>query len=182
MYLNSIIMVVIKHKTNLTAAEQEQIFALLIECDQDFHPPLSSRASSTDGNFAKAQKQLPTAYFESILDQNFLLAQLGDKIVGFSAYIHQYANELIPSAPLSNYVTTTCITPYLRGQGISKQLNDYLENQLPTSTHSKVITRRTWTTNTAQIQNLTQRGYRILKEIEHDRGLGISTLYYILEK
>ncbi|MFK7799625.1 MAG: GNAT family N-acetyltransferase [Aureispira sp.] len=175
-------MISIEHTTNLTEAEQQQIFALLTECDQDFFPPLSSRASSTDGNFAKATKQLPTQYFESILDQNFILARLEHTIVGFSAYIPQYAHELIPSAPLSNYVTTTCITPKFRGQGISKQLNDCLENGLPATTPSKVITRRTWTTNTIQIQNLSQRGYHILKEIEHDRGPGISTLYYILER
>lgn len=173
-------MIVIEHKTNLTKAEQEQIFALLTSCNEDFFPPLSSRASSTDGNFSKAEKQLPTAYFKSILDQYFILAWLEDKIVGFSAYIHQYANELIPTAPLSNYVTTTCIRPEFRGQGISKQLNDYLENDLPAATDCKVITRRTWSSNTIQIQNLSQRGYCILKEIEHDRGPNISTLYYIL--
>ncbi len=116
-------MIFIENIEKLSEIEKQQIFDLLVECDKDFLPPLSSRMSSTDSSFVELQHPLPIQYFESIIQQDFIIAKTENKIVGFLSYIHQYSNPSLPQTASSNYVTTTCISPKFRGKGISKQLN-----------------------------------------------------------
>lgn len=170
----------IQFTDNLSEEEKKGIWELLCKCNFDFFPPLSSRFSTSD-EFLTSEKQSnePIAYYKSILNQQFILVKEHQKIIGFLSFITSYSNEFLKNYPSTNYVSTICIEPNLRGKGIGTLLYDFMEQQLPKNVHSNYISIRTWNQNFAQLKILDKRAYRLVHEIKNHRGEGISSLYFV---
>lgn len=168
-------------KNNLDKDESKAVWKILCACNNDFIPPLSSRFSTSDILFEEDNNaELPKQYFESIIDQNFILVKDTDnKVIGFLSFINGYSNQYLLKFSPSNYISTICIDPNYRGLGIGTELYNFMEQNLPLELTSNFITIRTWSTNFTQLKMLEKRKYRLVKEIKNHRGEGISSLYFI---
>lgn len=173
--------------------EWNDIWEILCLCDHEFVPSLSSRNSTSQTNLLGAADSTaesnnhviadnmdtkPYAYFRELHNQQFILAEVDSRVIGFLSFKTDYICDTLAEFGPSNYITTVCVKPECRGQGILKRLYDSLENELPNVIKCRRITTRTWSKNDAQIKTLSKRGYDLLKTLDNDRGLGINTLYF----
>lgn len=78
-------------------------------------------------------------------------------------------------------MTTLCIDPEWRGQGISESLYILAEKEIRAVYPGAPITLRTWSSNQAQKHILEKMGYHTVKRLKDDRGEGIDTVYYVKE-
>lgn len=180
--------------TGLNTSEQEwdNIWEILCQCDHEFVPSLSSRNSTSQTDLsgladsagpdtctgdANADAK-PYVYFSELRNQYFILAKLGERVIGFLSFKKDYICDALQNFGVSNYITTVCVKPEYRGRGILKQLYDHMESALPQPIKCDRTTTRTWSGNIAQIHVLKKRGYELLKILPNDRGAGIDTLYF----
>lgn len=150
---------------------RKELWNLLLLCDKDFLPSLSSRENNPKG---------PIRYFEELFKDNskFILAFSGNKLVGFSIFYHNYYEDLISTFTPCNYIKIACVHPEYRGLKIASMLNQFIEEDLPENLVLPHIVRRTWSTNTPQLGLLQKYGYNLIHEINNDRGNNISTVYF----
>lgn len=158
---------------------RQGIFELLTECDADFCPPLSARKSSTQKGLLESDGSgIPMDYFNTLLEQKFLLALEDGKLTGFLTFREHYTcPELMPETD-TIYMTTLCVSHSHRGAGISGRLFDLIEREVAPMLGCRVLTARTWSTNGAQMHILPRRGYCIRAVLPDDRGPGIDTVYF----
>ncbi len=174
--------------------EWDDIWEMLCLCDREFVPSLSSRNSTAQTNLLDASdtkaktynpsvadnaEKNPHVYFKELRNQQFILAEVNGKVTGFLSFKTEYICDALVKFGCSNYITTVCVNPKHRGQGILKHLYDYMEYELPYPVRCKRITTRTWSGNDAQIHTLKKRGYVLFKSLANDRGAGIDTLYFV---
>lgn len=150
---------------------KSHLWDLLNICDNDFFPPLSYRENNPIG---------PVNYFEGLFIENakFLLAFAEESLVGFSIFFHNYFEELIAQFTPCNYVKIACVHPNYRGLRIASTFNQFIEEQLPSNLKLPYIVRRTWSTNTPQLNILNRYGYNLIHQFTNDRGENISTVYF----
>jgi ribosomal protein S18 acetylase RimI-like enzyme len=178
---------------NASEKEWEEIWEILCLCDHEYVPSLSSRNSTSQINLrdradstaipcnhltTEDMDKKPHAYFRELRNQQFILAEVEDRLVGFLSFKTEYICDALADFGHSNYITTVCVKPEHRGRGILKHLYDYMENGLPASVKCRRIATRTWSGNDAQIHTLMERGYELLQTLVNDRGAGIDTLYF----
>ena len=166
-----------------TPARQDDlqaIFDLLCACDQDFVPPLSRRTSSFQKGFdAPLGQDRPYAYFEAMKSQRFAVARdASGRMVAFLTFRPRYTCPELARFGESNYMTTACVYPEHRGQGLVSRLYDIVEYGLPEDQRTDYVTTRTWSTNAIQVHAFGKRGYGIAAVLKDDRGPGVDTLYY----
>ena len=166
-----------------TPARQDDlqaIFDLLCACDQDFVPPLSRRTSSFQKGFdAPLGQDRPYAYFEAMKSQRFAVARdASGRMVAFLTFRPRYTCPELARFGESNYMTTACVYPEHRGQGLVSRLYDIVEYGLPEEQRTDYVTTRTWSTNAIQVHAFGKRGYGIAAVLKDDRGPGVDTLYY----
>lgn len=169
---------------NLTDKQKQQIWELLLECDEDFCPPLSYRANSwqkdLSGGGTKSEEG-PREYYEAMCQQHFIVCMEGEEMAGFLTFKEPYTCPELSQFGESLYLTTMCITHPMRGKGITGQLYGIVENGLAKEMGYDYITLRTWSTNGAQMHLLPKRGYREVAVIKNDRGEGVDTIYFVKE-
>ena len=166
---------------------------LLACCDTEFVPPLSSREGTRQKVFRENTEMslsiVPTEYVNALMQQKSILALSDDHLVGFMSFIFDFEdNELFEpiynKSGCNNYISTICIDPSYRKQGIASMLYSYIENDLPDPAKSCYVSTRTWSTNTGHLELLKKRGYTlthtILRNRAHD-GVEIDTVYYCKE-
>jgi ribosomal protein S18 acetylase RimI-like enzyme len=160
---------------------KNQIRDILYNCDKEFVPPLSSRESSIQGNFQnqKVSELKPKAYFEVMLQQNFLIAyDEFDNIIGFMTFRYNFiSDETIELSP-SNYITTICVKKEYRNIGITKNFYKYIERNLPMEYKLNNLTTRTWSTNYSHIKILKNIGFSEMTVLKNHRGEGVDTIYF----
>ena len=171
--------------SSLTKGEWDDIWDIICECDSEFVPPLSSRNSSTQSNLLIGRqedqtdkKAKPYVYFEGIKNQEFILAEIEGRVVGFLTFRTNYICDALQDFGVSNYITTLCVDKKHRKQGILSRMYDHMENELPEGIHCSKVSTRTWSQNNAHIGMLLKRGYGLQKTLNDDRGPGIDTLYF----
>jgi len=161
---------------------KNSIFDILRLCDKEFFPPLSQRTGTMQTDFAKKSEAAGLeAYFDEILKQRAILAQDdGGKIIGFLSF------RLNPETPiLAQYfpiahITTICVSPTGRGQGIGRSFYDFLFRWC--EQHGvRTISTRTWSTNAGHLSLLRKLEFETIHTIANDRGEGVDTLYYLKE-
>ena len=81
--------------------------------------------------------------------------------------------------PDSCYLTTLCVWPDYRGQGISEVMYAEAEKDIAAKFPGSRITLRTWSTNGAQEHILDKLGYSLVRRLKDDRGEGIDTVYFV---
>jgi ribosomal protein S18 acetylase RimI-like enzyme len=167
-------------KSSPSEETKSGIWRVLCECDGDFVPSLSSRenTSQTDLKDSNIGNGLPHSYFNTILEQKVILLVLDGEVIGFMSFIHDYENEYLENYSPSNYVTTTCIKKDYRELGMAKLLNRFIEEKLPKELILPFITRRTWSTNKAQMHLFEKLNFDVVKWLDDHRGPGVHTVYF----
>lgn len=166
------------------------ILDILVECDKEFVPPLSSRNSTKQadfnfiGNYDTDNK--PMEYFKKITEQHNILVIQDGIVIAFMSYIYNYdKNEFFNKNnidDINNYISTICVRKEFRRKGITEKMYEYIENALPKDIASKYVSTRTWSTNIGHINLLKKRNYENTYTIKNDRiledGTKVDTVYF----
>jgi len=165
---------------------------LIIMCDDDFIPPLSSRGS-TKGAIATMDMHVKDyePYFKIVLGQKNIVAYCEDKIVAFMSFRHNEPHDNIESVAkdgdIVNYVTTICVDKEYRGCRIATSFYEFIENKnndFPKEVFGECVATRTWHTNLPHIKLLCKRGYSLTHTLPKDRRVNntkseeLDTVYY----
>jgi ribosomal protein S18 acetylase RimI-like enzyme len=158
-------------------AAGDDVWHILQSVDKEFFPPLSARSDTTEHDLTKeAIWGGPISFFDTVMKEAVLMAYLDGKAVGLLSFIPHYSEEMLQPWSPSTYASTAAVLPRHRRRGIGTALNDQLE-RLPEELTSPFITRRTWSTNTANLKLLAARGFEeVIRMVDH-RGPGIDTIY-----
>lgn len=160
---------------------KDGIWRLVQEADEEFIPPLSTRAT-TLGNAAEDSDEStgpgPVGYYESLMQQDFILAMVGRHIAGFMSYVpncilEEESNIEGPSL----YVTTLIVGKDWRGYGLTRKF--YAELLRQAEIIGQPVTTRTWSSNGAHRNILRSMGFRVTATVPDDRGPGIDTLFFV---
>ena len=155
----------------------DEILEMLICCDNEFVPPLSTRKSTTQTklNGTKMLGDGIASYFEEMNKQKILIATENEKVIAFVAFRENFTNEKIPESELPNiYISTLIVHPEERGKKLTQKIYATLFDEYKTA---NVFT-RTWSTNLAHIRILSKFNFERVCVIENDRGEGIDTFYF----
>lgn len=166
------------------ASEHEAIWQLLLAADEEFEPPLSSRESTTQVVLRPASQaedgataEGPVQYFETLRDQQFILARekRSSEVVGFLSF---RADHRLP-APVSEgrhlYVSTVIVGRDHRRRGITRAMYQRLLTE--GARLGQGVATRTWSTNTGHLRLLELLGIAEVLRLPDHRGPGIDTLY-----
>lgn len=167
----------------------KSIYEILISCDNEFIPPLSTRNATTQTDFNSGSIVSyvpPYQYWIDILEQQNVIAFVDDLIAGFMSLKYNYKignwfSVKVRENDVNNYISTICIHKNYRRLGIARKMYDYIENNLPNEYKSNYISTRTWSTNINHIKLLYQCNYMLLHTIPNDReynDLKFDTLYF----
>ena len=161
---------------------------LLLDVDDEFVPPLSSRTSTHDrdldavvGMSASANPEGAAAplgverYLAGVAEQSCVLAFKSGALVGLLSYQRDAELPDIGVSAPSAYVSTVVVSKDVRRQGLAQSLYEHLESVMPVGA---VVATRTWSGNSSHIGLLGDRGYSLVKTEPDARGPGISTVYY----
>ena len=156
----------------------DEIYNMLVEGDEEFVPPLSSRSSSVQSGFSNSVKAEDgiKSYFEEMKKQCFMIAEENGVLLAFVSYRENYFNDVISEAELPDiYISTLMVKPEGRGKGLTKKMYATLFEHYA---NANIFT-RTWSTNTAHIKILSGFGFEILHTVKDHRGKGIDTVYFV---
>lgn len=155
----------------------DDVWHILQVVDNDFFPPLSTRTNTTEKNLTmEALWGGPISFFDTVMKEAVLLAYLDDHVVGMMSFIAGYSEPMLERWSPSTYSSTIAVLPRFRRRGIGTALNDALEH-LPTELASPFITRRTWSTNQANLHLLQSRGFVEVVRMKDHRSRGVDTIY-----
>lgn len=161
-----------------TGEIKDELWAILTIVDNEFIPSLAARRDTTEHDLTSVRLWAsPLPFFETVLSEYVLLATMNGEIVGFSSFKPHYCEELLAEWSPSTYISTTAVLPKYRRQGIARRLNERLM-ALPPELASPFLTRRTWSTNTANIKLIEEFGFDEVIRFRDHRGPGIDTLYF----
>ena len=161
-------------------AEQRQLYDLLIECDEDFVPPLSARRSTTQTDLAPAARNPEGVrdYWRVLLGQHVVLCFCEERVVGFLSFRPEYLCSVLSDGVTYCYLSTMAVSHSCRGQRISPRLYgaalDWARDNLP----GRPVLLRTWSTNRAQAHLMPELGFDEVLRLPNDRGNGVDTIYY----
>ena len=162
---------------------KDDIICTLKESDNDFVPPLSMRNSTTQTDLTCSTAlgdQAIFSYGNEMLSQVILGAFEENNLLGFVSFKENYTNDIITSDSLPNiYISTLVLKKEARGKRLTQQMYDCLFNNLY---KDRSIFTRTWSTNAAHLKILENFNFTLIKTIENDRGVGIDTVYFALQR
>lgn len=161
--------------------EKQEVRDLLAACDNDFVPPLSARSSTTQQSWeGAAGGDGVAAYAKTLLEQSVALWKQDGRTVGLLSFRPEYVCEALPGRPTVCYLSTLCVSPACRGQGLARRIYEaviaWAHEQLP----GRPIALRTWSTNAAQLRLMKKLGFTCVLRLPDDRGPGVDTVYYRL--
>lgn len=165
--------------------EQKEVYSILEECDGDFVPPLSARQSTFQADLKQTGQPAGSGvadYFEEVRKQTTLLIKADGRTVAFISYRYPYACEALKAYSEVAYLTTMCVRKSERGKGLSRMLYETIIRDIQTRHPQAAITLRTWNTNQAQMHLMPELGFRCVATLKDDRGAGIDTMYFVLER
>lgn len=157
---------------------REAVWEMLCTYAGEFVPPLNQRASTTQQSLhgGDAAESLPVEYFDTLQEQDFLLAMEGEEVLGFLSFREDYAPEALRDCPPCAYVSTILIREEYRKKGITRW---FYQELLSGKHHNcRFVCTRTWSGNEGHLKILEKLGFDLVRDIPNDRGAGIDTLYY----
>ena len=115
------------------------VYEIMELCDNDFVPPLSRRNSTAkplSNQDDKIEADSIDPYFEILLAQKNIVAFSENKAVAFMSFIHAFDKYYyFPTKATENdkinYITTICVHPDFRWNGIAQRFYDFIERELP---------------------------------------------------
>lgn len=161
----------------LSEQQKKDIWLLLNEADYEFVPPLSARKGTTQKNLLDVgEGEVPTEYFEALMQQSFILCINESHVIGFMSYIKDHKLKLYDDNSLvCDYISTIIVDTRFRNEGYTTGMYNKLFNSRPAKTYAT----RTWSTNRAHLHLLDKLGFELVYIIKDDRGNGIDTVYYV---
>lgn len=162
---------------------KDSIRRLLVEADEEFVPPLSSRTSTTQTQGLDDDVELPegiSKYFRGCMEQKFVIALKDERLIGFLTFRYNYEHEYLKEFNPSNYVSTVIVGKKFRGRGIATDLYRKLLYDTPPNLKLPFVTTRTWSGNDVHNHLLEELGFEEVSIVENDRGEGIDTIYYAI--
>lgn len=171
---------ILKHLNNTEKQKyRDRIRALLVLCDREFVPPISSRTSTTQSNLSQKEAGNGiSAYLAALMEQEIACALDGDTLLGFVSYrLNHTCDEIGAGTHPNLYISTLIVSPEARGQGLTKTIYSYLFEKYA----SRRIFTRTWSTNLAHIKILEKFGFSEHCRIKNHRGENIDTVYFALK-
>ena len=157
----------------------KQELEILTRCGKEFVPPLCTRSSAMQSDFAEASEAgdgVPYAYFEMIREQNAFVAEEDGTVAGFMSFRKDFTSEAIPEEYLPDiYISTVITDEKFRRRGITKGFYEKMSAEYG----DRNIFTRTWSTNASHTSLLKAYGFDEYKRIKNDRGEGIDTVYYL---
>ncbi len=158
----------------------EQVWQMLCDYDTAFVPPLSGRRDTSQSDLLHpGADPKPTAYFQALRQQSFLLAMDGDTVAGFFSFTPGRRVEALGGRTVC-YVSTIIVRREYRGRQLTRRFYERLL-ALPDITDPAFAT-RTWSTNTAHLKVLDRMGFTLCRREPGARGGGVDTVYYCKEK
>lgn len=161
----------------------DQIWHWLCLANREFIPPLNRRSGTMDllkTDSDHSSEAGPDIYFSQLRAQSLLLAWAHESPVGFMSIREQVPVGGIPGAPTGHYISTIMVDPEHRGKGVCRGMYEELFRLRSTGRLSAApFITRTWSTNAFHIQLLNRSGFSCVHKLEHDRGPGIDTCYFL---
>ncbi len=157
--------------------QKKDIWQLLNKANYEFVPPLSARKGTTQKNLLDIKEgNVPTEYFEGLMQQSFILCINDSHVVGFMSYIKDHELKLYDDNSLvCDYISTIIVDMRFRNEGYTTGMYEKLFD----SRSEKTYATRTWSTNRAHLHVLDKLGFELVYIIKDDRGNGIDTVYYV---
>lgn len=156
-----------RYDYEMSQREQNEIWQMLCNTDNEFVPSLSSRESTTQHNFSDSTRNAtPIKYFESLKTQEWIVAKTENRVVGFLSFYRTGGNTI--------YISTIVVDPWHRNKGICTKLYIAIQDQ----NGWECLRTRTWSTNNIHIHILNKLGFCRTRVIQDDRGPGVNTLYF----
>ena len=151
---------------------------LLVLCDREFVPPISSRISTTQSDLSQIKVGNGiSAYLDALMEQEIICALDNDSLLAFVSYRKDYTCPEIDGSLTPNvYLSTLIVAPDARGGGITRKIYSYLFEKYS----DRPIFTRTWSTNFVHIKILEGFGFSEHHRIKDHRGEGIDTVYFRL--
>lgn len=163
---------------------------LLVASDDEFVPPLSGREGTTQregladtsgvatGNVGEAIE----AYHSQCVSQHLIVCHDGGELRGFMSFRDGYRTPELDGFQPSNYVSTIIVAPEYRRRGLAREMYERILSELPSGIASPHVTTRTWSTNRSHLSLLEELGFENVRTLPDDRGDGIDTVYYAIER
>lgn len=154
----------------------DDVMDLLVMCDREFVPSLSSREDTSQTEFSNCEGGggKPVTYYQSLKRQKNLLLIENGSVVGIMSYIEDYVTSATTFEMPNVYVSTLAIHKEYRHRGFASKFYHYL---LKKYAHCHIYT-RTWSTNEGHIRILSSLKFYEMLRLEDDRGPEIDTVYY----
>jgi len=168
------------YQKKLQKEYQDDVWEILCASDKEFVPPLSERNSTTQQSFSggEVNKREPVAYYQQMLQQEFILAVEDEKAVGFLSFIPDHFLQVEDKVFKCDYITTIIVSHGFRGLGIAGKMY----NALFINRKGRNFATRTWSTNYSHIHLLKKIGFELVALLPNERGDGIDTVYYFKER
>lgn len=169
----------------LTDAQKEQyrtdILEMLRFSDREFVPPLSARSSTTQADLSgeSASEDGVVPYFREMLKQQILGAFEDGVLLAFVSFRENYTYDSISAVCPNIYLSTLVMRPEARGKYLTVHMYEHLFFRLYPAQN---VYTRTWSTNIPHITILGKFGFRVLCRLADDRGPGVDTVYFGLER
>lgn len=160
--------------------EKREIRELLALCAGDFVPPLTQRSSTTQQSWEQGSGDGVALYAEALLQQSVLLWKQDGKTVGLLSFRPEYVCEALPGQPTVFYLSTLCVSPACRGQGLARRIYEAVLAFARETLPERPVVLRTWSTNAPQLRLMTRLGFAEIFRLPDDRGPGVDTVYYRL--
>ena len=155
---------------------REEMLSMMERSDDEFVPPLSSRASTTDRSFSDKEESSVLPYFESMMKQEIIGAFRKDTLLAYLSYKKDYEIESLTEKGKPNlYLSTLISKPEERGQRLGERLFTALFTEFYPDRDAYS---RTWSTNDAEIHIFAKVGFKEVKRLKGDRGRSVDTIYY----
>lgn len=152
---------------------------LLVETDDEFVPPLSSREGPTQTHsLDESVNDDIEDYHERCMEQEFVVAVADGTVVGFLSFRTGYEIDALDGFVPSNYVSTIVVHPDHRREGLARRMYHTILTDVPEEVGDPYVTTRTWSENDGHRTLLEELGFETVTTIPNDRGEGIHTVYY----
>lgn len=161
---------------------------LLVASDDEFVPPLSAREGTTqrdglaDASDADSVDRSIDAYHSQCVSQHLIVCHDGGDLRGFMSFRDGYRTPELDGFQPSNYVSTIVVAPEHRRRGVAREMYERILSELPSKIQSPYVTTRTWSTNRSHLSLLEELGFENVATLPDDRGDGIDTVYYAIER
>lgn len=173
-----------------TARFSSGIKRLLIAADDEFVPPLTAREGTTqteglDEAAAGDDYSVDEAiedYHSQCLKQHIIACHHDGSLRGFISFRDGYRTPELEGYQPSNYISTIVVAPEHRRQGLARRMYQTVLTDLPESVRDPYVTTRTWSTNDSHLALLDELGFENVATLPDDRGDGIDTVYYAVQR